>query len=217
MELRPALGAGLAAVVLTLAACEEAGPCVGPVSEDCEAVAGLYRGTWSSGDDGGEFAVSVDATTCGVRGDLVFGSERAPFEGAVCNDGEARVALLEGGSEGDAATGTGSLVLAGGNAGGSASVEGRFDLVIGEDVRASAGSVAPGDLQVSVEGDRFEARGATAACSLGCDDGNPCTDDRCDAEARCVHTASGGSCDDGDPCTTNDTCSGETCLPGVAV
>ena len=66
------------------------------------------------------------------------------------------------------------------------------------------------------------------ACSLGdfclqglclsgskspvCDDGNPCTQDACDAKQGCVSTAKkGGSCDDGDGCTKADACSAGAC------
>src|SRR5207244_3656749 len=35
---------------------------------------------------------------------------------------------------------------------------------------------------------------------LGCDDGNPCTDDACDSRTGCTHTPIAGPCDDGDFC-----------------
>src|SRR5262249_34948727 len=38
---------------------------------------------------------------------------------------------------------------------------------------------------------------------IGCDDGNPCTIDTCDATGHCVNTPK--NCDDGNACTT-DTC-----------
>lgn len=47
-----------------------------------------------------------------------------------------------------------------------------------------------------------------------CDDGNPCTDDSCDADLNCVNTASTRPCEDGDACTAGDVCSDETCIPG---
>lgn len=49
-----------------------------------------------------------------------------------------------------------------------------------------------------------------AACPLGCDDGNPCTDDRC-GEFGCVSVPNLLGCDDGDPCTSNDRCAGGLC------
>lgn len=50
----------------------------------------------------------------------------------------------------------------------------------------------------------------------GCDDGNPCTEDGCDAVLGCVHRPlTGDACDDGDRCTTGDRCSAEgRCVPG---
>lgn len=50
-----------------------------------------------------------------------------------------------------------------------------------------------------------------------CDDGNPCTDDRCDPSAHCLHVPlSGGSCDDRNPCTHDDTCTAGVCV-GIPV
>src|SRR5690606_31528126 len=43
-----------------------------------------------------------------------------------------------------------------------------------------------------------------------CDDGNPCTDDTCEAGA-CVHTNNAATCDDGVFCNGPDSCEGGTC------
>ncbi len=52
----------------------------------------------------------------------------------------------------------------------------------------------------------------TFACSGGCDDSNPCTDDFCNFITRkCDHAYSTSSCDDGNLCTQADTCSGGLC------
>jgi hypothetical protein len=51
--------------------------------------------------------------------------------------------------------------------------------------------------------------------ALGCDDGNPCTNDTCNPLVGCKHTAHSGACDDGDPCTEGDTCSGGACVGSV--
>jgi hypothetical protein len=59
-------------------------------------------------------------------------------------------------------------------------------------------------------------------CSLspitceGCDDGNPCTEDRCDPVTGCSHVPApdGTSCADADPCNGEETCRGGTCSPG---
>jgi len=46
-----------------------------------------------------------------------------------------------------------------------------------------------------------------------CDDGNPCTEDRCNpAFGVCSHPPVAGDCDDGDACTTGDHCEGGACV-----
>lgn len=50
-----------------------------------------------------------------------------------------------------------------------------------------------------------------AACPEDCDDGNPCTDDRC-GELGCVSVPNLLGCDDGDPCTTSDRCAAGLCV-----
>ena len=50
--------------------------------------------------------------------------------------------------------------------------------------------------------------------SISCDDGNPCTDDLCDAQLGCLHVNNHAACSDGNACTTNDTCSSGTCVGG---
>jgi hypothetical protein len=45
-----------------------------------------------------------------------------------------------------------------------------------------------------------------------CNDGNPCTDDLCDANLGCYHNANDAPCDDFNTCTTNDHCSNSKCL-----
>ena len=50
--------------------------------------------------------------------------------------------------------------------------------------------------------------------SISCDDGNPCTDDLCDAQLGCLHVNNHAACSDGNACTTNDTCSNGTCVGG---
>ena len=57
------------------------------------------------------------------------------------------------------------------------------------------------------------AVGGGSACegeAPDCDDGDPCTVDRCDPPVGCVHT---GLCDDGNPCT-EDTCAAGECGAG---
>ncbi|HYV86171.1 MAG TPA: MopE-related protein [Patescibacteria group bacterium] len=57
---------------------------------------------------------------------------------------------------------------------------------------------------------------ASGVCSGGaaanCDDGNPCTDDLCDAVLGCRHVDNTAPCDDGQACTTGDTCQAGACV-----
>ncbi len=49
-----------------------------------------------------------------------------------------------------------------------------------------------------------------ACVPLGCDDGNPCTDDSC-GSSGCVHAPNAAMCDDGTFCNGTDRCSGGSC------
>ncbi|MFH1530553.1 MAG: hypothetical protein ABIK09_07450 [Pseudomonadota bacterium] len=49
---------------------------------------------------------------------------------------------------------------------------------------------------------------------LACDDGNPCTDDACEAPGGCTHAPNSAPCSDGDPCTVGDHCAGGSCVTG---
>jgi hypothetical protein len=70
------------------------------------------------------------------------------------------------------------------------------------------------------DGDACTAPDACAGgrCAPGptrvCDDANPCTTDRCDAVAGCLHAPNQRACDDGDGCTETDRCEEGLCLPG---
>ncbi len=44
-----------------------------------------------------------------------------------------------------------------------------------------------------------------------CDDGNPCTDDKCNTDGSCTNTPNNKVCDDGTVCTQVDVCQGGTC------
>ncbi len=53
-----------------------------------------------------------------------------------------------------------------------------------------------------------------------CEDGSPCTTDRCVRPGKvCRHTPvpDGGACDDGNACTIGDTCQAGACVPGSTV
>ena len=52
---------------------------------------------------------------------------------------------------------------------------------------------------------------------LNCNDGNPCTDDLCEAALGCSQVNNFAPCQDGSVCTANDTCDEGGCQPGQAV
>jgi formylglycine-generating enzyme required for sulfatase activity len=56
----------------------------------------------------------------------------------------------------------------------------------------------------------------TAGGPVGCNDGNPCTDDSCVPEVGCVHTHNVAPCDDGKACTEGDVCAAGACASGSA-
>ncbi len=60
--------------------------------------------------------------------------------------------------------------------------------------------------------------GILGDCAAGapCDDGNPCTDDRCELGIGCVNSPNSAPCDDGLACSRPDSCSGSVCLAGGA-
>jgi hypothetical protein len=63
------------------------------------------------------------------------------------------------------------------------------------------------DLQVGLPPGPSSRAPSTSACdSVNCDDGDPCTVDRCRPDGTCYHLAT--ACDDEDPCTV-DFCNGE--------
>jgi cysteine-rich repeat protein len=51
----------------------------------------------------------------------------------------------------------------------------------------------------------------TGALPMMCNDGNPCTDDKCEAKTGCVFTVNAIPCNDGNACTINDVCAGGKC------
>ena len=55
------------------------------------------------------------------------------------------------------------------------------------------------------------AAGACVGVVMGCDDGQPCTKDACQA-GSCVHQATSAPCSDGDACTLADTCHKGVCV-----
>jgi hypothetical protein len=67
------------------------------------------------------------------------------------------------------------------------------------------------DADVCTLADRCDPDGLCAGAAANCDDNNPCTDDRCDPIAGCLHAPSKSPCDDGDPCTQQDFCLSGLC------
>jgi hypothetical protein len=61
----------------------------------------------------------------------------------------------------------------------------------------------------------FGTRALAQCPPAGCDDGNPCTDDLCDAELGCRYFNNSSVCTDGNACTTNDVCNSGTCVGGA--
>jgi hypothetical protein len=55
------------------------------------------------------------------------------------------------------------------------------------------------------------SQGSCASAPMLCNDGNPCTNDACQAGA-CVFTPNSNPCSDGTLCTTSDTCTGGSCV-----
>ena len=54
-----------------------------------------------------------------------------------------------------------------------------------------------------------------AGQQLNCNDGNPCTQDGCDANTGCIHEPVVAPCTDGNPCTVDDHCDSGECAGEV--
>jgi len=68
------------------------------------------------------------------------------------------------------------------------------------------------DNSLCTAGDKCFEGACVPGKAVACDDGNPCTDDACNALVGCVHTNNSAQCDDFDPCTVTDSCSGGMCV-----
>ena len=66
-------------------------------------------------------------------------------------------------------------------------------------------------------GDYCQEGACVAGLAMACDDGNPCTEDACDAELGCKNAAVDGACDDGNACTQGDACVEGNCWPTEVV
>jgi hypothetical protein len=66
------------------------------------------------------------------------------------------------------------------------------------------------DGTVCTESDHCSA-GKCVGKPIVCDDGNPCTDDGCDADTGCTTSPNEAECDDGSVCTLDDHCKDSAC------
>jgi len=67
------------------------------------------------------------------------------------------------------------------------------------------------DGNVCTVGDACKAGECEGGPEIACNDGNPCTDDSCNAVAGCTTSPNDGDCNDGNVCTTGDGCSQGAC------
>jgi hypothetical protein len=72
------------------------------------------------------------------------------------------------------------------------------------------------DGSVCTQNDACAGGACIPGSALACADGNPCTDDGCDALTGCTHAANSAECTDQSVCTLGDTCQNGACLPGAA-
>ena len=68
------------------------------------------------------------------------------------------------------------------------------------------------DGDACTSGDQCAAGECVGTGLLDCNDGNPCTDDSCDATAGCLHLFNQAQCSDGDACTVGDQCFEGICV-----
>ena len=161
----------------------------------------------------GAKVICDDGNACTVDScDKLVGCKHAPAEGSACDDGIP--------------CSTGEACKAGACAGGLAKTcdDGKpctldsCDPATGTCSNAQTKGLVCDDGKICTWTDVCDANGACTGTPAACDDGKPCTADSCDPVKGCVASQSpdGAGCDDGDACTGTGTCSGGTCLPGVA-
>ena len=148
-----------------------------------------------------------DAGTCDPgTGDC---SNPAKPDGAACNDGDACTRLDA--CQAGACAGSDPVACAATDACHDA---GTCDPRTGSCSNpAKPDGTACDDTSACTLGDACSQGACVGAEPANCDDGNPCTEDSCDAAGGCQHQAlpDGSSCSDGDACTVGDTCLGGTC------
>ncbi len=86
----------------------------------------------------------------------------------------------------------------------------------GFDGVAPTGQACDADGTLCTDKDQCQAGKCLAGKALGCDDGNVCTDDACDAKSGCTHAGNTAACNaDSSLCTENDVCKGGSCTAGA--
>ena len=70
------------------------------------------------------------------------------------------------------------------------------------------------DGDVCTAGEKCENGACAGGIGVNCNDGNPCTDDSCDAALGCAHHPNQAPCFDLDLCTIGDHCAEGLCVPG---
>jgi len=160
---------------------------------------GECAGTAVTCDDGNPCTLDACEPTAGC----IF----APLDGAACDDGDAC-------TEGD--------VCVGDTCGGAPKSCDDDNPCTDDACDATSGcAYVPLDGSPCDDGDLCTVDDVCDGIDCGgapkdCDDGEPCTDDACDAVDGCFHTPAAGevACDDGDACTSEDRCVGGACAGG---
>ncbi len=84
-------------------------------------------------------------------------------------------------------------------------------------VAAADNKSCDADGSVCTNGDSCSSGVCKSGPQVSCDDGNPCTDDSCEAKLGCQHVANAAPCNaDFSACTANDACVAKVCVAGPA-
>ena len=87
--------------------------------------------------------------------------------------------------------------------------------VVDADDAEASGDDGAGDGEVAAEVAPDVPLPPVCTSTEACGDGNPCTDDVCEAAVGCKHVDNTAGCDDGSACTVADGCKGGVCLAGA--
>lgn len=217
-------GVGDACECLEAAArCDDHSPCT---EDRCDPTTGACTHVDADGPcDDGDACTSADRCRLGA----CLGEPRACDDGVACT----RDACVEGAcvsvqvigqacDDGDACT-TADVCDASGRCVGVAATCDDGNACTQERCEAGRGCVVSGvvvgaacdDGSVCTDGDRCDASGACVGEAVrDCDDGDPCTVDRCDPRTGCEAIAAedGHTCEDGARCTIDDRCVRGVCV-----